>query len=131
MADQLSTFEGQTVTKTATSAVAAYRIVILSTDDNACEHAGAQYAWGFGISLNAAAAGYPVKIAISGIVPLQVDGNAANLSIGDGITVHDSTGYGQKAAGAASRPVLCQALQASTADGDVIPVLMSRYLTTA
>lgn len=132
MADPNETHRVLTVTKTATVALAAYRTVILSTDTEAVEYPGAQYAWVFGVTMHAAAIGQPVEVAIMGVVPVQVDGNAANLVAGDGLTAHNGTdGYAQKAAGAASRAVFGQALAASTADGDVIPVLLARYLTTA
>lgn len=132
MADPNETHTVLNVSKTATVALAAHRFVILSSDTEGVEYPGAQYAWAFGITRHAATIGQTVEVAVMGIVPLQVDGNAANIVAGDGLTAHNGTdGYGQKAAGAASRAVSAQALAASTADGDVIPVQLCRYLTTA
>lgn len=116
----------------ATQALAAYRLVklVVSGSDIYADYPAAQFAWTFGITRHAATtAGDMVDIVYSGIALLQVDGNAANISIGDRITAHDSTGYGQKSAGgaAASRPCIGIALAASTADGDVIPVLISQH----
>lgn len=131
MADLNTTHRVLSVTKTASVALAAYRFVILSTDAEAVEYPGAQYAWAYGITMHAAAAGKDVEVAVMGIVPLQVDGTI-NIAIGDGLTAFDgTTGYGMKASGAASRAVTAQALAAATTDGDVIPVVLCRYLTTA
>jgi hypothetical protein len=132
MAFERFTNHGNDVAFTATVAIPAYSLVILSTDNEACELPASQYAWSHGIAQHAAAIGESVRVRVSGYSLLKVDGNAANLSVGDGITAHgDALGYGQKAAGAASRPVIAQAMAASTADGDVIPVMIARYLTTA
>lgn len=118
-------------------AMGAYRLVIntgattASSDNETAEYPAAQYDWSVGITQHACSSGDLVRVRVFGTSLLQVDGGAANIAIGDGLTNHDATGYGQKAAGAASRPVIAQALKASTADGDIIPVLICRYLTTA
>lgn len=132
MANERFTDQGSVdVEFTATEALDAYCLVILSTDNEACEYPAAQYDWSYGITQHSAALGASIRVRILGHSLLKVDGAAANISIGDGLTNHDAVGYGQKAAGAASRPVIAQALKASTADGDVIPVIIARYLTTA
>lgn len=131
MADPVFKHEDLVITRIATSAVAAYRFIKIDTDANYCVYPAAQYADCLGITLHAAAAGEPVKIAITGIVPLQVD-NTAAISIYDGLCPYDgTTGKGMKAAGAASRAVTAKALAAPSATGDIIPVLLCRYLTTA
>lgn len=132
MADPVFKHEVLSVTRIATSAVAAYRLVKLDTTDTNVVYPAAAYAWSFGVTLHAAAAGEPVKIAVEGVVPLQVDGNTANIAIGDGLAPLDgTTGKGRKAAGSASRAVRAEALAASTTDGDIIPVHLCRFLTTA
>ncbi len=115
-----------------TQALAAYRLVklVVSGDDIFADYPAAQFAWTFGVTRHATTtAGDPVDVIYSGIALVQVDGNAANISIGDRITAHNSSGYGQKAAGgaAASRPCIGIALAASSTDNDVIPVLLSQH----
>lgn len=134
MADNLETHRVLTITKIATVAVAAYRLVILSTNREGVEYPGAQYATGvIGVTLHAAAIGKPVEIGVIGIFPVQVDGAAVAIAIGDAIGCHDNTGYGQDVIGAASRPYFATAQEASTADGDVIMATFCgcRMLTTA
>lgn len=119
-------FNGPTLSKgfIATEALAAHRLVLISSNADACEYPAAQFDGCFGITLHAAALGEMVDVAFSGIALLQVDGNAANIVAHDSIVAHNDTGYGQKAAGGAAglRKCIGVALSASTADGDVIPV---------
>lgn len=108
--------------------LAAYRVVIIkSSDAEQAEYPAAQFDYGFGVTAAAADSGKPVDVVVEGIALLQVDGNAANISVGDRLCVHNDTGYGQKVAGGAAgnRKTFATALAASTADGDVIPVLLS------
>lgn len=131
MADPIQTHRILSVSKTASVDLAAYRFVILSTDREACEYPGAQYAAALGITMHAASAGQAVEVAIAGIVPLQVD-NTAAISLYDGLCPYDgTTGKGMKAAGSASRPIRAIALDAPGATGDCIPVELCRALTTA
>lgn len=115
-----------------TVALAAYRLVklVVSGTDMYADYPAAQFAWTFGVTRHAiTTAGDMCDIIYGGIALVQVDGNAANIAIGDSITAHDATGYGQKAAGgaAATRPCIGVALAASTADGDIIPVRLSQH----
>lgn len=110
--------------------LAAYRLVMITAANNeGCEYPAAQFDACFGVTLHGADSGKPIDIGYSGIVLLQVDGNAANIVVGDSIVAHNDTGYGQKAAGGAAglRKCVGVALAASTADGDVIPVLLSPH----
>lgn len=113
----------------AAEALEAYRLVLIPTDTETCEYPAAQFDGCFGITLHSAAAGAMVDVAFSGIALLQVDGNAANIVAHDSIVAHNATGYGQKAAGGAAglRKCVGTALAASTADDDVIPVLLSPH----
>lgn len=134
MADNLETHRVLTLTKIATEDLAAYRLVILSTDREACEYPAAQYDTGIiGVTLHAAALGKPVEIGVIGIFPVQVDGAAVAIAIGDAIGVHDGLGYGQDVVGAASRAYFATAQEASSTDGDVIMATFCgcRMLTTA
>lgn len=132
MADLLETHRILTVTKIATVALAAYRLVILSTDAEACEYPAAQYDWCYGVTLHAAAIGKPVSIGVIGVYPVQVNGAAVAISIGDKLGAYNASGYAQDVSGAASRAVLAIALAASTTNGDIIPALFGGHsLTTA
>jgi len=115
-----------------TVALAAYRLVkpVVSGSDLYFDYPAAQFAVVVGITRHATAtAGDPVDIIYSGIALLQVDGAAANITLGDSIVAHDAAGYGQKAAGgaAANRFAIGIALAASTTDGDVIPIWISPH----
>lgn len=116
----------------ATQALAAYRLVkpVVSGSDLYFDYPGAQFAVVVGITRAAATtAGDIADIIYSGIALLQVDGNAANIAVGDSIVAHNTSGYGQKAAGGAAglRFAIGIALAASTADDDVIPVWISPH----
>lgn len=113
-----------------TEALAAYRLVIVtSSDDESCEYPAAEYDPCIGVTAAAAAQNEPVDVVLSGIALVQVDGNAANIAVGDSIVAHTATGYGRKAAGGAAgnRAAIGVAMAASTADDDVIPVLLSPH----
>jgi hypothetical protein len=68
-------------------------------------------------------------IRLAGISKLQVDGNAAAIDIGDSICA-GTAGVGHKSttADAAEQWAIGYALEPSTADGDVITVLIDRHL---
>jgi hypothetical protein len=106
--------------------LAAYRCVTISTDAEQCEYPAAQFDYCFGVTAAAAESGKPVDVVVEGIALVTVDGNAANIVAGDRLCVHDATGIAQKVAGGAAgnRKTFGTALAASTADGDVIPVLL-------
>lgn len=112
----------------ATEALAAHRTVIISTDTDACEYPAAQYDPVIGVTMHAAAAGQMVDVCLQGIALVQVDGAAAAIT---GLTTmlvnHNDTGYGQAAAGGAAglRRTFGMALQSSSTDGDIIPVLIT------
>lgn len=81
----------------------------------------------FGVTLEAAKNGKPVDIAVLGVVLLKVDGNAANIAFGDPISAHGTDGFGGKADTTAdtTTEIIGKAMGASTADGDLIPVLLT------
>lgn len=115
----------------ATVALEANRLVIMSSSNSGVEYPAAQFSTAIiGVTLTAAAAGEMVDVCMAGICPLKVDGNAANIAVRDSIVAHDNTGFGQKAAGGAAgnRVCIAIALEASTADGDVIPVQVAPHL---
>ena len=133
MANNLRIHRVLTETKLATEALAAYRLIILSTDREFCEYPNAQYDPAvYGVTLHAVAIGKPVEIGIIGVFPVQVDGNAAAIVAGDPIGVHNDTGYGQDVQGAASRPYCASAETGTTVDGDIISCRFSgmQSLTT-
>ena len=113
----------------ATEAMAAYRVVIISTDTDFCEYPAAQYDPVFGITLHDVAINKPVDVMFSGIGLVQVDGAAATITrLTTMLLTHNDTGYAQAAAGGAAglRRVFGMALETSATDGDIIPVLMSQ-----
>lgn len=119
-----------TQTFTAGAALAAHRIVIWhATDaDTVIYPAAAPDTQVVGITLEAAASGADVEVVILGTCLLTVDGNAANIAAGDAIEVHSTSGYGGKRAlsdGTTYREIVAKALEASTADGDEIAVLLT------
>lgn len=118
------------VSRRATEVLAAYRCVIISTDTDYCEYPASQYDYVFGITRFAAATiGDPVDIIIQGVCLVQVDGNAVTITAGLSLCNHDAAGYGQAVAGgaAARRECFGKALAGSTADGDLIPVILSAH----
>ncbi len=74
------------------------------------------------------AADKPATILLSGIVELNVDGNASAIDINDRL-VSNGSGQGVKAAtaSATAQQVLGYALAPSTAAGDIISVLIDRH----
>jgi len=124
-------FQGPVWTKgfVAAEALAAYRVVIVSSDTDQCEYPAAQYDPVFGVTMHAAASGAVVDVAFYGICLVQVDGAAAAItSLTTLLLTHNDTGYAQAAAGGAAglRRVFGMALQSSSTDGDVIPVLLGQ-----
>lgn len=114
---------------TAAEDLAAYRVVIIkSSDAEQAEYPAAQFDYVFGVTAAAADSGKPVDVVIEGIALVQVDGNAANISVGDRLCAHNDTGFAQKVAGGAAgnRKTFGTALAASTTDNDIIPVLLSQ-----
>jgi hypothetical protein len=119
MADALQFQRVLTVSKTASTALAAYRLVTFSGEN--AGYTSAQYGYADGVTLHACASGDTVEIGVIGVFPVQVKGAQTNMVAGDGLCPYDgTTGYAQKAAGAASRPLVATALATSTTDGDII-----------
>lgn len=114
----------------AAEALEANRIVIIDpTDDSKVRYPEADYDTQLaGITAWKAAAGEQVDIAVVGIFPVQVDGNAANIAWGDYIAAHDTDGYGRKAA--TTKEAIGQARGAATEDGAKIPVLINIHVHT-
>lgn len=116
---------------TAGEALAAYRLVIVGTSDDAVIYPTAiRDTQIVGITLAAAAINEPVDVVTHGYALLKVDGNTANIAFGDAIMVHNSTGYGQKVASSGAGLVECIgfAMEASTADDDIISVRIAPHL---
>lgn len=112
----------------ATEALAAHRVVIISTDTDACEYPASQYDAVIGVTLHAAAAGAMVDVCLAGICLVQVDGAAAAITkLVSMLVTHNDTGYGQAAAGGAAglRRTFGVALETSAADGDIISALIT------
>jgi hypothetical protein len=122
MADSNEVHEILCISRKATEALAAHRLVIQTAAlPGECEYPAAQYDAGIiGVTMHAAAAGEDVKIGKIGIFLVQVDGAAAGIALGDPLGVHNDTGYAQDVQGAASRPYVATAMAISSADGDVI-----------
>lgn len=115
------------------SAIGSGVIVIAGTANNQCKLPGAaEAAKNIGITISAAAAaGDPVDVCIIGIAKLKVNGNSPNIAFGDYISSHGTTGYGRQWTGANAKYGVGIALDASTADGDVIPVLLAPIVPPA
>lgn len=117
---------------TAAEELEAYKLVIVDpTTDTSCRYPEADADTQLlGVTLNHAESGDQVDVAMGGIVLLTVDGAAANIAIGDWIMAHDTAGYGRKAGTTADTnyEVIGKALQAATADGVRIPVLISHFV---
>lgn len=123
-------FPERIIGRRATEVLAAYRVVIFSTDTAYVEYPAAQFDFALGVTRTAAATiGDMVDVVLGGVCLVTVDGAAANIVAGDSLTTHDATGILQKHAGgaAARRPCIGIALASSTADGDVIPMLISHH----
>jgi len=90
----------------------------------------------------ATAAGQVVQVCVFGRCKCKVDGNAANIAIGDALSTHNADGVAQKtsvdvtatvneanveAAIKNSMSRFAKALKASTADGDIIPVFVNTH----
>ena len=72
----------------------------------------------------AAASGDPVEVATEGVSLCKVDGSGTAIAAGDYLMAGGTAGVAVKLAGAAGtlRPIIGQAMAASTASGDLIPV---------
>lgn len=69
----------------------------------------------------------PLNVAFSGVSKLRVDGNAVNIAVGNLLT-SDANGKGVTNNGGALTSgdhAICEALEASTADNDIIKVLIN------
>jgi hypothetical protein len=72
------------------------------------------------------AAGDKVNVVTFGPVKMKVDGNAANIAVGDALISH-AAGYSQKVA--ATGYPFAQAEHTSTVDGDIIPGFVGFHST--
>jgi hypothetical protein len=112
----------------AAEALAAYRLVIVSTDTDQCEYPASQYDPCIGVTLHAAASGAMVDVCIFGLCLVQVDGAAATITaLTTMLLAHNDAGYAQAAAGGAAglRRTIGMALATSSTDGDIIPMLVT------
>lgn len=109
------------VTKIANVAIATNRLVALHTDAAQVVYPSGAGGLVYGVSMHAADAGAPVMIAKLGEFPVAVDGNTANIAIGDELIAEGTDGFARKTTGTPSM-VVGMAMAASTADGDVILV---------
>lgn len=109
------------VTKIANVAIETNRLVALHTDAAQVVYPAGAGGIIYGVSMHSAAAGEPIMIAKSGEFPVKVDGNTANIAIGDELIAEGTDGFARKTTGSPSM-VLGMAMAASTADGDVILV---------
>ena len=116
------------VNKIASEALAAYRIVIISTDQTTCEYpAGSTDTQLMGITLHSAASGENVDICVFGPCLLEVNGNSTNIGWGDPVGAPTDAGIGAHLAATAdlTSEYIGRAWGSSTADGDVIPVFVA------
>lgn len=112
----------------AAEALSANRLVIIDpSDDTKVRYPEADYDTQLvGVTLEAAASGEPIDVCELGIALVKVDGAAANIAYGDPIAAHGAIGEGRKADTTAdvTTQIIGSARSASTADGDIIPVLV-------
>lgn len=110
----------------AAEALTANRLVIIDpTTDTSVRYPEADYDTQLvGITLETAASGAQVDVAVAGFVLLKVDGNVANIAWGDYIAAHGTAGYGRKVNTSAGTQTeyIGRAWEASTADNDLITV---------
>lgn len=78
-----------------------------------------------GITMHSAKAGEQVDVLVLGIGLLRVDGNATPIVPRTKIIVHGADGFGQAAAASTTNNVAAMALSSATADGTVIPVVLT------
>lgn len=109
------------VTKIANVAITANRLVALHTDASQVVYPSGAGGLVYGVAMHSADAGAPVMIAKCGEFPVMVDGNTANIAIGDELIAEGTDGFARKTTGSPSM-VVGMACAASTADGDVIVV---------
>lgn len=130
MTTRLHTPQG-IISKLADAALAtAYTLVKLKTTDPATvQQSGSGEAIIGVLQDTATASGKDVQVATGGISLLKVDGSGTPIAAGDFIMA-GASGIGVKLAGSAGtlRPVVGQAMAASTASGDLIPVLISIHV---
>lgn len=133
MTTRLHTPEG-IIHKLADAALAtAFTLVKLKTSDpQTVQQSGSGEAIIGILQDTASASGRDVQVATRGISLLKVDGSGTAIAAGDFIMA-GASGIGVKLAGAAGtlRPVIGQAMAASTASGDLIPVLISIHVAQA
>ncbi len=129
MTTRLHTPEGF-ITKIADAALStAFTLVKLKTSDPASVQQSGSGEAVIGILQDAAASGADCVVATRGISLLKVDGSGTAIAAGDFIMA-GASGVGVKLAGSAGtlRPVIGQAMAASTASGDLIPCLISIHV---
>lgn len=115
------------ITKVADAALStAFTLVKLKTTDPAAvQQSGAGEAV-FGILQDAVGAGKDATVATEGVSLCKVDGSGTAIAAGDYLMA-GAGGVAVKLAGAAGtlRPLVGQACAPSTANGDLIPVLLT------
>jgi hypothetical protein len=119
------------INREASEALAAYRLVIFSTDDSKVEYPAAEFDACIGVTAHAAASGERVDVIVLGPARLRVDGNVANIAAGDLVVNHTADGLGRKVASTANtvyRPIGIS-LGAATVDGQDITVFVMPGLT--
>lgn len=122
-----------TYTFNAEEALDAHVLVIQGATDGGVQLPGAAPdTQVIGVTIAAAASGEDVDVCMFGPCLLRVDGNAANIAVGDWLEVHATTGYGGKRAlsdGTTFRELVGWALEASTADADEIAIFFTKVPT--
>jgi hypothetical protein len=102
-------------------------VIIGSTDETVIYPTGDADTQLIGITLTAAASGAYVDVCMLGPCILKVDGNTANIVVGDPIMSLSTAGLGRKATATAdvTTEIIGRALQASTAANDEISVFVN------
>ena len=110
-------------------AIGANLIVVAGTANNQCALPGAAEALKqLGVTVTAAAAaGDPIQVCELGRADLKVNANGAAIAVGDMVSSDGTTGRGQVATLTNTKSVIGRALQASSADGDLIAVFVLPY----
>lgn len=110
--------------KATATAVAIAQHAVVTLNSGSIEAADAVAEIAFGVTPLPIDASGDGSVQVAGVALVTVNANSVNIALGDMLSPSTTAGVAIKHDGVGTTTYLGQALRASTADGDVIPVLL-------
>lgn len=119
--------ESQIITYTVATGQSVDQYAALELSSGAVQEAGAVTDSLIGVAQDSAAAGEKVGVQVGGVTKALVNGNSANIAAGDNLSCSTTAGVLIKHDAQTNTRFVAKALEASTADGDIIWVQIYPY----